>query len=593
MKPARRAGSARRRAATAGPPSRATVMVVDADASAIDSLRGLLEAAGYSELLTTADPSRADQLLDAHSPDILLLDLAAPAAPGAGGFDVLRRLRAIERWRYLPVILMTARTDADARLRALELGATDILAKPVDASELALRLRNALGIKAYQDRLRKLDALTGLANRAEFIDRVDRLLREPGQHAVARTLMLLDVDRFKHVNDSLGHEAGDELLRGVATRLAEVVVTFGGTGKRAEDLNATPWLARMNSDKFMALLPGETGEERHEQCMRAIVDCFDRPFRVAGRDLLVSASIGLARYPLHGERASALTQRAELAVKQSKRQGTNRVTVYSELIGTHATGRLAMEQALRHALARGELRVFFQPKVASRDLRICGVEALVRWQHPDRGLLAPAHFIPIAEETGLIAPIGRWVLEASCRQIAAWDAKRLPAIALAVNVSATQFARADVCAIVADAIAGSGLDASRLTIELTETTLIGGSDDTAAQLQALAALGVRLSLDDFGTGYSSLTYLRRFPIAEIKIDRAFVAGLPASRDNVAIVNAILALGRELGLRVVAEGVETDAEMTHLRERGCDQLQGSLFGGAADADALGRMLHAMR
>ena len=592
-------------------PSRAVVMMVDDEPTTLEVVQAYLEDAGYSSFVTTTDPTRAWSMLAAHEPDILLLDLKMPVL---SGFEILAQIRADERWRYLPVIILTAETDGSTKLRALELGATDILAKPVDASELALRLRNALGFKAYQDRLQKLDPLTGLANRREFMRRVDGALNEPDADlekaavdrmapnsrrtslahldSLPRTLMLLDLDRFKQVNDGLGHHAGDALLRSVAQRLSAVVADFGGGSKRADDLGGTPWLSRINSDKFMALLPGTAGDEQHEHCIQSIVNCFARPFHVAGKELIVTSSIGLAIYPDHGTTAEALTQNAELAMAVSKRMGTNRITVYSETIGSRATERLTVEQELRRAIDRHELRVHFQPKVSGKTLRMAGVEALVRWQHPERGLILPGQFIPIAEEVGLMGDIGRWVLETACQQVAAWDAMQLPRIDLAVNLSPTQFAIGDVGSLVTRALTLSGLDPDRLTLELTETILVGGTEDTAERLRELKRIGIKLSLDDFGTGYSSLTYLRRFPIDEIKIDRSFVSGVPESRDNVAIVNAILALGRELGLRVVAEGVETAAEMGHLRRRGCNLLQGFLFSRPADAATLERMLRAM-
>lgn len=572
-----------------GPMSRATVMMVDDEPTTLEIVQTYLEEAGYSSFVTTSQPEHAWSLLTKHQPDVLLLDLNMPVVTG---FDLLARLRGDKRWRYLPVIILTADTKAATKLRALELGATDILGKPVDASELVLRLRNALAFKAYQDRLQRLDPLTDLPNRREFMRRVDQALQSPALETPARqTMVMLDIDRFKQVNDGLGHLAGDQLIRGVAQRLAGVVAEFGGGSRRADDLGATPWLARMNSDKFMAWLPG--AEQQSEKWLQAITNCFQRPYSIDGHELFITASIGLASCPEHGATAEALMQRAELAMLQSKRLGTNRSTCYSPDIATRATERLTVEQALRRAIERGELRVHYQPKVDCTTLRMVGLEALVRWQHPQRGLLGPAAFISVAEEVGLIADIGAYVLREACHQVAAWTAQGLAPLHLAVNLSPTQVSRSDVVALVRYALVESGLPAARLTLELTESVLMDATGHSTTQLTALKALGVALSLDDFGTGYSSLTYLRRFPLDEIKIDRTFVAGLPNEHDNVAIVGAILALGRELGLRVTAEGVETSAELAHLRSRGCNQFQGFLFSRPVEAAAITTMLRAMQ
>ncbi len=571
-------------------PSLAKVMMVDDEPTTLEVVQTYLEEAGYSSFVTTSQPERAWDLLNSQRPDILLLDLKMPVV---SGFDILARLRDDERWRFLPVIILTAETDGATKLRALELGATDILAKPVDASELVLRLRNALGFKAYQDRLQRLDPLTGLVNRPEFLRGVDRALQGASAATLGNhTLVMVDLDRFKQVNDGLGHHAGDQLIRSVAQRLAAVVDEFSGTRRRADTLGETSWLSRINSDKFMAWLPGAGNDPVTEKWLQAITACFRRPFAIEAQELFVTASIGMASFPEHGDSAEGLLQRAELAMMQSKRLGNNRITSFSNEIATRATERLTVEQALRRAIESGELCVHYQPKVDCRTLRMTGLEALVRWQHPQRGLVGPAAFISVAEEAGLIADIGAQVLRQACREVAAWQARGLAPLHVAVNLSATQFGRSDVVALVRDALAETGLAAAQLTLELTESVLMDSTGQSMAELSALKALGVSLSLDDFGTGYSSLTYLRRFPLDEIKIDRSFVSGLPLERDNVAIVGAILALGRELGLRVVAEGVETTAELAFLRQRGCDQFQGFLFSRPVDASAIEAMLRAM-
>ena len=568
----------------------ATLMLVDDDAHALALLRDGLEQAGYGSLVAAADPARTEELLLAHEPDLLLLKTRMP---GPGGLEILARLRNSEAWRQLPVIMMAAEGDSDGKRQALELGATDILSTPADASELVLRLRNALGFKAYQDQLLKRDPLTGLANRVEFMRRVQAvLLRMDLDRAPARSLLLLNLDRFKQINDSVGHAAGDALLVSVSRRLSAVVARHGGSNRRADGRSVTPWLARIDSDRFMALLPGAPGSVQLEAGVREIVDVFRQPFHLNRREFHVSASIGLATYPVDGDSAEVLAQRAELAVSQAKKRGGDALEYFSTDMQTRAAERLALENQLRYAIRREELRLYYQPKVDCASLRMVGVESLIRWQHPEHGLMSPQRFIPIAEESGLIEEIGEWVIREACRQGAEWARAGLPTIHIAVNLSAAQLLRGDVAATLARALADSGFPASRLTLELTESILMTAGAQAADAIDSLKGLGVALSLDDFGTGYSPLTYLRQLPIDEIKIDQSFVRGLPLRQDSVAIARAIITLANALGLQVVAEGVETAAELEFLRQFDRCRFQGYLFSKPLPGEALTAMLQSM-
>ena len=574
--------------------TRSTIMMVADDASLLALVRNELAAAGYGRFIATAGAEAVVPMLIEHQPDVLLLDLAPKlASDQAGGFDLLKSLRGDERWRDLPVIVLADRTDATTLRRALDLDATDFVGRPPDASELVLRLRNALGFEAYRDRLLKLDPLTGLANRTEFMRRVEAVLSGAPDAAVpARSLMLLNLDRFKQVNDSLGHQFGDALLRAVAQRLSAVIARHAGIDRRADDPGATPWLARINADRFMALLPGARGDAAHEACIADIVAALGTPHHLNRRELFVSASIGLATFPADGRSAEVLTRRAELAVAQAKRRGGHTVEYYSSEIETRAADRLTLENQLRYAIRRQELRLHYQPKVDCATLRMVGVEALIRWQHPERGLIPPLDFIPIAEATGLIVEIGAWALHEACRQGRAWLDESLPPLQIAVNLSAGQAARSDIVATVAKTLTQTGFPANLLTLELTESLLMDPGDGAVRLIGALKALGVSISLDDFGTGYSSLTYLRRFPIDEIKIDRSFVLGLPTERDSVAITGAIIALAGGLDLQVVAEGVESIAELTFLRQFPRCRFQGYLFSRPVPGEVLTGMLRAM-
>ncbi len=583
----------------------ATIMIVDENAALAEAARSCLAAAGYGNVLLSSDYPRIEALLASHEPDVLLLGASGEA--GEAGVRALENLRSNDQWRRLPVIMLIDAGDSLRKQQSLEGGATDLLSTPLDPSELALRLRNTLGYKAYEDRLLKRDTLTGLANRGEFMRRVQAALTRTEAYANSgsgsgsggddnndthRSLLLLNLDRFKRVNDSVGHQAGDALLVAVSRRLSEVIARHGGGNRRSDSSAVTPWLARIDSDRFMALLPGGAGSTRHETGMRDVVDAFARPFHLNRREFHLGASIGVATYPADGNSAELLMQRAELAMNQAKKRGGNAVAYFSADMQTRAAERLALESHLRYAIRRDELRLYYQPKVDCASLRMVGVEALIRWQHPEQGLIAPQQFIPIAEEAGLIDEVGEWVINEACRQGADWLKAGLPPLQIAVNLSAAQLVQGDVPAALARSLSSSGFPASRLTLELTESMLMTAGDQAGPTIASLKALGVALSLDDFGTGYSPLTYLRQLPIDEIKIDRSFVAGLPEARESAAITRAIIALAGALGLQVVAEGVETTAELTFLRQfRNC-RFQGYLFSRPVPADALGAMLRSM-
>ena len=563
--------------------SRARIMLVDDEPTTLEVVQTYLEEAGYTEFVSTSVPGEALPGMRAAPPDLLLLDLMMP---GISGFEILAALRADEGLRYTPVIVLTAATDGDTKLRALELGATDFLSKPVDASELTLRVRNALAFKSYQDRLANVDALTGLPNRRTFIEAVDETFRQALHDRRTYSLLSIDLDRFKQINDSFGHKTGDRVLGDAAQRIRGIFDEVIGTAPRSA--GAVPFdarLARTGGDEFMAMLPETAGANTTGQFIRRLQESFQDAFPIGDQDVFITPSIGVAVLPVDGDDAEALIKNAETAMRQAKSRGANNFEFYSRDMNSKAYERLSLESALRKALERDELVLHYQPKVDANTLRLVGVEALVRWQHPQRGMIPPGVFIPIAEETGLIGEIGAWVMNEACRQAIEWQRAGLPAITMAVNMSVVQFKRRLALPAARHALAKSGLDPRMLVLELTESVLMENPRDGEKTLHDLRALGVRLSVDDFGTGYSSLTYLQKFPIDELKIDRSFVAEVARKKDSRAIVAAIVALGRALGLRIVAEGVETVDQVRFLRERGCTQLQGFLFGRPVPAPAL--------
>lgn len=406
------------------------------------------------------------------------------------------------------------------------------------------------------------DGLTGLPNRTLFADRLAQNIIEAGRHGRLVAVMLLDIDHFKNINDTMGHESGDLLLKAAADRMAHCV--------REGDT-----VARLGGDEFAIILNDVAYVEDVGRLAQKSMQCFDPPFSIAGSELFASASIGITLFPTDGDGVDILLQNADSAMYFAKEQGRNNYQFYAPEMTAHAKERFALEASLRHALEKNELQLYYQPQISSASGRITGIEALLRWQRPEEGLTLPGSFIPLAEETGLIVPIGEWVLRTACVQLNAWDKSGIHDMRVAVNLSLRQFKQNNLAHTVANIIQETGIDPSRLELEITESMLA----DSAVVLNILVelkALGVTISIDDFGTGYSSLSYLKRFPIDTLKIDQAFVRDVTNGGNDAALVRAIIAMARSLKLSVIAEGVETGEHADFLKQEGCDEMQGFYF-----------------
>ncbi len=550
--------------------SNVTVMMVDDEPMMTDVIETYLEEAGYHSFITINDPTLALAAMRQRKPGLLLLDLMMP---GLSGFEILEQMRADDELRYIPVIVLTAASNAATKLRALELGATEFLAKPVDASELVLRVRNSLVFKVYQDRLANDDVLTGLPNRRVFVERLEVGLERSRSSQRGLALLHLNLDRFKQINDTLGHSVGDRLLKDVAERLKACI-------RREDDIARAEApgqmvLSRVGGDEFTFLLSDLVNPEDASRVARRVLSAMALPFQADGADLYITPSIGISVYPDDGADGDVLLRNAVVAMDHAKTRGRNTFQFYSENLNRVSLQRLLLENQLRRAVLRGELELYYQPKVDLASGRVTGAEALLRWNHPELGLVGPDRFIPMAEESGLIVDIGEWVLQRACSQAAAWRAAGLGIVPVSVNVSRHQLAAGKLLASARTAIDKHALAPGQLVIELTESMLMDGGDPTREQLEALRALGARLSIDDFGTGYSSMSYLKRFPVDELKIDKSFVAGTPDDKTDIAIVRAIIVLAHSIGMSVVAEGVETEAQRTMLQALGCDSFQGYL------------------
>ncbi|BBP77452.1 EAL domain-containing protein [Pseudomonas gingeri] len=473
---------------------------------------------------------------------------AAASGLALKGLDLLVLVTSLA---VLSIALLTSILDARLEARTADLADSLTLANQ-ELTQLALH-----------------DTLTGLPNRVLLADRIDQAMHKVSADGGCFALMFIDLDGFKPVNDAFGHHMGDQLLREVALRLRE-------------DLRTQDTLARIGGDEFVLLAQLAEPDDALQVASRQ-VNLLSQAFRVSGHDLQISASIGIVMYPGNGQTAEELLMNADAAMYHAKGAGKNGHSFFDASMNGNARKQLQLLQDLRQALECDQFRLHYQPKFDARGGLPIGAEALLRWEHPEQGLLPPDTFITLAEKSGLIIPIGEWVLNEACRQMRLWYEQGYQHWRIAVNLSALQFCHGGLVASVAGALERHRLPANSLTLEITETTAMSDADASMTVLQQLSDMGVDLSIDDFGTGYSSLMYLKRLPANELKIDRGFVRDLEHDTDDAAIVSAIVALGQALGLRIVAEGVETDMQQDFLTRLGCDSLQGYLLGHPLPAD----------
>lgn len=518
------------------------------------------------------------------------IDMRMP--PGWDGLETIERLWAIDP--DVQVVICSAHSDYDWVDFVARLGTSDkllVLKKPFEPIE-AMQCASALtrkwqhervlrrqvesleqvvtarteGLEAANRQLRHLathDALTGLPNRVLLDDRLMQAIAHAERDGQQFAVLVIDLDRFKLVNDSLGHRAGDELLNEVARRLSGIV--------RSIDT-----VARVGGDEFVLVVSPSPELQDAEQVARRAIEALQAPTRISGVDLRISPSIGIAFYPQDGASTEALMANADAAMYCAKQRGRNNVQRFEPGMDRITRERVGLQNDLYYALARGEFELHYQPKVDAATGKVHSAEALIRWLHPERGLVGPNHFIGLAEESGLMESIGEWVIREACHQSKAWQSEGLPPMRIAVNVAASQFRQGNLLDVIRRALNDAGLDPCYLEIELTESAVMTDPEESAGILEDLSRMGVLVSVDDFGTGYSSMSYLRRFPIDKLKIDRGFVAELMTRADDASIVRAIISLAHSLRLKVVAEGVETLEQLDFLKSMGCDQYQGYHF-----------------
>lgn len=509
--------------------------------------------------------------------DLILCDHNMP------GFDSGSALVVAQHsGKDVPFIIYSGRISDQQAFSAMDAGVQDYVEKGnysrlIPVIERELKNASARHVARHADtRIRELalfDPLSSLPNHSLFCSKVQEAVAKAQQEGKTPggAVIGLDLDRFLRINSSFGFETGNDILRQFSARLSKV-------------LPASAVLARIAGDSFAVFLPGPVDRSVVDGVAQKIRDCLDAPFDKDGIELFVTATLGIALLPDDGIEANELLMNAETAVTHAKRLGGNLVQYYQRVMNAHSGERLAMEADLRHAIERGQLFLEYQPCVDAASEKLVGVEALLRWQHPERGLIGPDYFVPVADESGIIVSIGEWVLQEACRQGRLWQDAGFD-IYLSVNVSAVQFAQPRTLEVVSRVLHESGFAPGSLQLELTESVLMHDAGSAVGMLRALKNMGLRISVDDFGTGYSSLSYLKRLPIDVLKIDKSFVHDLPHGGEDAAITRAIIALARSLKLGTVAEGVETEAQARFLQAEGCDRCQGYFFGYPMSAEAL--------
>jgi diguanylate cyclase (GGDEF)-like protein len=442
--------------------------------------------------------------------------------------------------------------------------------------ELEKAKQNAESVAKRMEYHAHHDGLTGLPNRTLLNDRINRALSHARREHSRMALLFLDLDRFKIINDSLGHATGDQLLRVISRRLKNCV--------RDEDT-----VARLGGDEFMVLLPNISGSSDAGRIGNKIIDSLLRPVSCNGHELHITTSIGVSIYPFDGPDVETLLKHADISMYRAKELGRNKLVYYTAEMNARSRRQLALETNLRKALERNELRLVYQPKVDISKNAITGAEALLRWEHPTMGNISPVDFIPVAEDSGLIVPIGEWVIRTAFSQLAAWHAAGHKELTIAVNLSSSQLSRTGLANSVRDALDESCLDPGMTELEITENVVMHDIDAAIATLETLKGMGISIAMDDFGTGYSSLNYLRRLPIDIVKIDQTFVRDLPDNKEDASIAQAIIAMARSLGLDLVAEGVETIKQLNFFRQQEVMVIQGYLFSKPVSPDELLAML----
>ena len=532
-----------------------------ADARLIQIALNEISASSY-EIVVVDTIKEGLGKLTAEKFDVVISDLSLPDSEG---IETIEKILDVDQ--DIPVIVMTGQNDMDVSIKAVQLGAQDYLIKGIGDGHLISRaIYYAIERKRVEAEMRHMahyDSLTGLANRLLFRERLNHAILNARRNQSLVALVFIDLDRFKHINDTLGHDAGDQILIQVAKRLSGII-------------RETDTLSRLGGDEFMLILENVESTNAVTQVADKIIESFKLPCHIENQELYITPSIGVTLYPSDHDDAKELQKNADAAMYKAKDMGRNQYQFYSEEMTQDSIRRLDLESKLRQAIDKNELTLQYQPKFCIKTNAVTGAEALLRWKQAELGNISPAEYIPIAEETGLIIPIGEWVIDEVCRQQKQLMDEGYTNIKLAVNLSPEQFHNSEIADFILDKLMKYRINPQNFEIEITEGLLMENTDATISLLNKMKTWGLHISIDDFGTGYCSLGYIKQFPIDTLKIDRAFVKDLMTEPDDAAISEAIIALGHTLRLSVIAEGIETQDQLDFLRLHNCDEGQGYLF-----------------
>ena len=567
-------------------PEQSTILIVDDELVSRYTVEVLLSTEGYNLEFAKNGEEGLKKAVEL-SPDLMLLDVMMP---GMDGFEVCQRLRADHRLAELPVVMVTALDDRESRLRGIESGADDFMSKPYDRAELRARIRTITRLNRYrrlvetEEKLAYLanyDTLTGLPNRSLLLERLTQALNSAKRTKQNVAVLAMDLDSFQIINDSLGHETGDNMLKKIGQRLTKIVEKLGAT------------VSRIGGDEFVVMFETNNIVKDVSEMAQCLLDNISNQIVLDSHEIVVTSSMGISIYPADGKDGKVLLKNADTALSRAKADGKNTYQFFTTKMNEVALERLILENQLRKVLSQNELRVYYQPQVEANTGKIIGTEALIRWQHPELGLVSPTKFIPVAEEMGLIIPIGEWVLRTACKQNKIWQQSGFPPLRISVNMSSRQFQSDNLLQIVKNALTDSQLNPIYLELELTESVLMAEESDEINNiillLTELRSIGIKIAIDDFGTGYSSLSYLKRFPVNSLKIDRSFVKDIPIDNDDAAITRAIIALAHSLRLYVIAEGVETLEQLEFLQNQQCEIIQGYYFSTPLCTEDMTKML----
>ncbi|MGB5397978.1 MAG: EAL domain-containing protein [Gammaproteobacteria bacterium] len=547
---------------------RPIVILADDDPSIRLMVRHVLESEDF-DIIEASDGLEAIKAVEKHNPALILLDAVMP---GLDGFTTCQQIKD-KGFKDIPVIMITGLDDDASVERAYEVGAIDFITKPIKWAVLKHRVRSVVA-KVVAERKVKLlayrDTLTQLPNRLLFADRLEQAVIRAERNREAMALMLIDLDDFKLVNDSFGHEAGDKMIKAIGQLLSSSL-------RRADTV------ARLGGDEFAVIVESIDDASDAISIADNLTTILEHNVKLDDQETFTSASVGIAVYPYDGKDARTLLKNADTAMFRAKENGRHCFQFYKPEMSVTAMERLDLENSMRRALQNDEFVVHYQPVVDIHRNEVAGVEALVRWQHPDKGIIIPNDFIPLAEDCGLIIPIGEWLISTVCRQLKQWHEAGLEQHNVSINIGPRQFRDQDLVGLFKRELADNSLDAANITIEVTESTLIENVGEVEKVLIKLHEMGMTISLDDFGTGFASLAYLKDFPVEIVKIDREFIAGIPDSETDSAIVTAIAGLTRGLKLKLLAEGVENDRQLEMLKGLGCQFGQGFYWSKALPPD----------